>query len=215
MEEGEARHFCPNYLHCPPQIKGRIEHYIHRKALNIDGLGQETVDLFFQKGFLRSPADLYDLKPEMLEGLEGFGEKSINNIMASIEESKNVVFQRVLFGLGIRFVGETVAKRLAKVFKSMDNIQKATREELLEVNDIGERIADSIISYFQQEENLDIISRLEEAGINMEIEETEDLLTGVGYLADGGAAMTAYMKMQFTNMPAVEEDALIQGLLRY
>ncbi len=171
-ELGEARHYCPNELNCPPQIKGRIEHYISRKALNIDGLGQETVDLLFQKGLVKTPADLYELLPSDLEGLEGLGEKSTANILGSIESSKMIPFQRVLYGIGIRFVGETVAKRLAYSLKSMEGIIGASRERLLEVNDIGERIADSLIHYFQQEQNQILINRLSATGLQMKIEET-------------------------------------------
>ena len=188
-EEGEVRHYCPNESNCPPQIKGRIEHFIHRKALNIDGLGQETVDLFFTKGLIKSPADLYDLNPSNLQGLDGFGEKSITNMLSSLEESKQVPFQRVLFGIGIRFVGETVAKRLAQSLKSIDNIRKASKEELLEINDIGERIADSLILFFSQEENISIIERLEEKGLKMEVVESNNprsnTLDGKSFVVSG------------------------------
>jgi len=188
-EEGEARHYCPNYMTCPPQIKGRIEHFIQRKALDIDGLGQETVDLLYRKGLVKSPADLYKLSPSDMEGLEGFGEKSISNIISSIGKSTEVPFQRVLFGLGIRYVGETVAKKLAQAFKSMDGIINASREQLLDINEIGERIADSLTDYFSRDHNLRLIRELKEAGIKMETDGDEfprsNLLQGKAIVISG------------------------------
>lgn len=188
-EKGEARHYCPNETHCPPQIKGRIEHFISRKALNIDGLGQETVDLLFKNGLILSPADLYDLIPDDLQGLEGLGEKSISNILLSLESSKQIPFPRVLYGIGIRYVGETVAKRLAQAFKSMDSIIGATRESLLEVNEIGERIADSLIFYFSQADNLGMINRLAAKGLQMEVDDIgtsqNNTLEGKSFVVSG------------------------------
>lgn len=187
--EGEANHFCPNYLHCPPQLKGRIEHFISRKAMNIEGLGEETVDLLFSKNLIRNIADLYDLKAEQLLPLERFAEKSASNIIDSIEKSKNTQYYKVLFALGIRHVGETVARTLAKRFRSIDDLIKATMEELTSIDEIGPKIASSIISYFADKENLTIINRLKEAGIRMseekEPEKKETLLLGKTIVISG------------------------------
>ena len=155
--EGEANHYCPNYLHCPPQIKGRIEHFISRKAMDIEGLGEETIDLLFSKGLISNIADLYELKKEQLVPLERLGEKSAANIIKSINDSKNVPYQNVLFALGIRHVGETVAKTLAKEFRSIDELMAAGLEQLTIVYEIGPKIAGSIIAYFADEENREII----------------------------------------------------------
>ncbi len=163
--EGEANHFCPNYLHCPPQIKGRIEHYIGRKAMDIEGLGEETVDLLYNKGLVRNIADLYDLKQEHLVPLERMGEKSAGNIIKSIHESRNVPYHRVLFALGIRHVGETVARTLASRFSSLDELIEADELTLTGVREIGPRIATSIRAYFSDPENMDIIRRLRQKGI--------------------------------------------------
>lgn len=165
--EGEANHFCPNYLHCPPQIKGRIEHFISRRAMDIEGLGEETVDLLFSKGLIKNIADLYDLQPEQLAGLERMGEKSAKKIIESIKDSVNVPFSRVIFSLGIRHVGETVAKTLASRFLSLDELMAADQEILTGVREIGPKIASSIISYFADQENVEIIRRLKSAGIKM------------------------------------------------
>jgi len=164
--EGEANHFCPNYLHCPPQIKGRIEHFISRKAMDIEGLGEETVDLLFNKGLLRNIADIYDLKYDQLVPLEGLGKKSADNIIKSIRESLEVPYPRVLFALGIRHVGETLAKNIAMKFRSIDDLMNAGSVELTAYNEIGPKIAASIISYFSDSENLEILRRLKIAGIN-------------------------------------------------
>jgi DNA ligase (NAD+) len=165
--EGEANHFCPNYLHCPPQIKGRIEHFISRKAMDIDGLGEETVDLLFSAGLVRKIDDLYHLKKEDLLPLERMGEKSADNIIKSIESSKSVPYHRVLFALGIRHVGETVARILASEFRNIDELMNARPEELQNVREIGPKIAGSIRNYFDDEENLSIVSRLKEYGLNL------------------------------------------------
>jgi DNA ligase (NAD+) len=163
--EGEANHFCPNYLHCPPQIKGRIEHFIGRRAMDIDGLGEETIDLLFGNGLIRNFSDLYDLKPEELVPLERLGEKSAYNIIDSIKKSVNTPYHRVLFALGIRHVGETVAKTLARQFRTIDELIKADSVLLTSTPEIGPKIAASIISYFSDEANLKIIDRLRSAGI--------------------------------------------------
>jgi len=163
--EGEANHFCPNYLHCPPQIKGRIEHFISRKAMDIEGLGEETIDLLFSKNLIRTFPDIYDLKMEQLVNLERLGEKSASNILKSINKSLNTQYPRVLFALGIRHVGETVAKTIATKFRTIDDLINATTEQLTGVHEIGPKIAASIVLYFSDEENIEIINRLRLKGI--------------------------------------------------
>ena len=169
-EEGEAHHFCPNQLSCPPQVIGRIQHFVSRKAMNIDGIGEETVAQLVNEGVISTLADLYDLTREPLLSLDRMADKSVDNLLAGIEASKKVPFERVLFGLGIRFVGETVAKKLAYAFGTMDTLQIATFEELLAVDEIGERIANSLISFFKNQESLQLIARLKLHGLNMEVE---------------------------------------------
>lgn len=171
--EGEANHFCPNYLHCPPQLKGRIEHFISRKAMDIDGLGEETVDLLFSKNLIRNYADLYDLKAEQLVPLERLGEKSADNILRSIRSSLGVPYNRVLYALGIRHVGETVAKTLASQFRSIDDLMRADFESLTSVNEIGPRIAASIMTFFADADNIRIIERLRSYGIQFSGEVTK------------------------------------------
>jgi DNA ligase (NAD+) len=168
--EGEANHYCPNYLHCPPQIKGRIEHFISRKAMDIEGLGEETVDLLFSKGLISNVADLYELKKEQLVPLDRLGEKSAANIIKSIKDSFKVPYHNVLFALGIRHVGETVAKTLAREFRSIDDLTAADAEQLTTVNEIGPKIAASIISYFADVENKEIIRRLKSYGLKFSVE---------------------------------------------
>lgn len=163
--EGEAAHYCPNETACPPQIKGKIEHFISRKAMNIDGLGPETVDMFFQQGLIKDTADLYLLKASDISPLERMGEKSAYNIIKSIDASRIVPFERVLFALGIRFVGETVAKRLAKALGSIDELENASLEKLKNIDEIGEKIAQSLISYFANPANRELIERLKSAGL--------------------------------------------------
>jgi len=163
--EGEANHFCPNYLHCPPQIKGRIEHFISRKAMNIDGLGEETVDLLFSKNLIRNISDLYDLRLDQLVPLERLGEKSASNILKSIKKSIDTPYPRVLFALGIRHVGETVAKTIASRFRTIDELINADLEQLTSVYEIGPKIAASIVAYFSDADNLEMIKRLKSTGI--------------------------------------------------
>jgi DNA ligase (NAD+) len=163
---GEANHFCPNYLHCPPQIKGRIEHFISRKAMDIDGLGEETVDLLFNKKLIKNISDLYDLRMDQLIPLERMGEKSATNIISSIKKSIDTPYHRVLFALGIRHVGETVAKTIASRFKTIDDLINADVEQLTNVYEIGPKIAASIVAYFSDEDNLEMIKRLKSAGIS-------------------------------------------------
>jgi len=163
--EGEANHFCPNYLHCPPQIKGRIEHFISRKAMDIDGMGEETIELLFSNNLIRNFPDLYDLKMEQLVPLERLGEKSASNILKSITKSKNTPYHRVLFALGIRHVGETVAKTISRKFRSIDDLINANLEQLTSVPEIGPKIAASIIAYLTDKENLEMINHLRSTGI--------------------------------------------------
>ena len=186
--EGEAKHYCPNQSGCRPQIIGRIIHFIRRKALDIEGLGEETVELLYENGLVRDVADLYDLRAEQLAPLPRLGEKSADNIIRSVERSKAVPFQRVLFGLGIRFVGETTAKYLAEHFRSLDAVMRATREELVEADEVGGRIADAIIEYFAEEDNLRIIRRLRAAGLQFEAEArrlASEALTGRSFVVSG------------------------------
>ena len=174
--EGEAAIFCPNDVTCPPQIKGRIEHFISRKAMNIDGLGAETVDLLYSVGLIHDAADLYKLRIPDISRLERMGYKSAENIIRSIERSREVPFERVLFAVGIRFVGETVAKKLARAFGSMERIENATFEELVAVDEIGEKIALSILRFFSNEQCRTLVARLKEAGLQMEVVEDESIV---------------------------------------
>lgn len=186
--EGEAQHFCPNENGCPPQIKGKIEHFISRKAMNIDGLGPETIDLLYKEGLVNNYADLYDLTFNQIVNLERMADKSANNAIASIEASLEAPFEKVLFALGIRHVGETVAKKLARHFGSIDKLAAATFDELIAVNEIGEKIAISIQAFFQDEKNQEIISRLKKINIHFEIEdqgEIKDTLNGQTFVISG------------------------------
>ena len=171
--DDEAAHYCTNEDSCPPQIKGKIEHFISRKAMNIEGLGPETVDLFYQEGMINNAADLYNLREQEIARLERFGEKSAQNIMAGLEASRQVSFERVLFALGIRFVGETVAKKLVRSIKNIDALMAATKEELTAIDEIGEKIAESIIHFFSSEKNRELVARLKNAGLKMEMEAEE------------------------------------------
>ena len=172
--EGEAAHYCPNETACPPQIKGKIEHFISRRAMNIDGLGPETVDLFYRLGLIKDAADLYRLTVDDIKDLDRMGQKSAENIVNGIAASRSVPFERVLFALGIRFVGETVAKKIARSFKSIDEVEQASLETLMSVDEIGEKIAQSIVSYFANPLNRSLVERLKEAGLQFSRSE-EDL----------------------------------------
>ena len=186
--EGEAKHYCPNQGGCPPQIVGRIIHFIRRKAMDIEGLGEETVELLYENGLVHDVADLYDLKAGQLAELPRLGEKSADNIIRSIRGSVEVPFRRVLFGLGIRFVGETTAKYLAEHFRSLDAVMRATREELTQADEVGGRIADAIIEYFADEQNHAIIRRLRAAGLKFEEEARElasESLAGRSFVVSG------------------------------
>ncbi len=171
--EGEANHYCPNEIGCPPQIKGRIEHFISRRAMDIDGLGEETINLLFNQGYVHDVSDLYRLEKEQLIPLERLGEKSADRILKSIRESQKIPFPRVIFALGIRYVGETVAQTIAKRFVTIDALKNAGLEELTSVPEIGERIANSIIQYFSDTKNLELINNLQKAGLQFEINEAE------------------------------------------
>ena len=172
--EGEAAHYCPNETACPPQIKGKIEHFISRRAMNIDGLGPETVDMFFRLKLIKDAADLYRLTVDDIKDLDRMGQKSAENIVNGIAASRSVPFERVLFALGIRFVGETVAKKIARSFKSIDEVEQASLETLMSVDEIGEKIAQSIVSYFGNPLNRNLVERLKEAGLQFSRSE-EDL----------------------------------------
>jgi DNA ligase (NAD+) len=167
--EGEAAHYCPNENECPPQIKGKIEHFVSRKAMDIDGLGSETVALLYDNNLLRNIADIYKLKTEDLAQLERLGTKSAQNIVSSFEKSKSVPFERVIFALGIRFVGETVAKKLAYAFKNIENLREATIEQLTAVDEIGDRIAQSVKAFFADENDNEIVQRLKNYGLQMQL----------------------------------------------
>lgn len=170
--EGEAAHYCPNDTNCPPQIKGRIEHFISRRAMNIESLGPETVDQFYQHGLIKDVADLYELKAADICRLERMGVKSAENIVKNIEASKAVPFERVLFALGIRFVGETVAKKLSRAFTSIEALRQASLDDLIHVDEIGEKIASSLIQYFANENNCILVERLKAAGLKMSLDES-------------------------------------------
>jgi len=202
-KEGEAAHYCPNEDNCPPQLKGKLEHYISRKAMNIDSLGEGKIEMLYEHDLLKNVADLYELTYDQLYGLEkimpaedgkkekriSFREKTADNIIKGIEESKNISFPRVLFALGIRFVGETVAKKLATYFKNIDALIDAGFDELIEVEEIGDKIAESVINYFSKPEHLEIINRLKEKGIEMAIEESPEsgsrALEGKSFVVSG------------------------------
>ena len=189
--EGEAKHYCPNQSGCRPQILGRIIHFIRRKAMNIETLGEETIELLFDSGLISCLADLYDLRAEQLAVLPRLGEKSAANIIQSIRNSTQVPFHRVLFALGIRFVGETTAKYLAAHFQSMDAVMAATREELIEAEEVGTKIADSIVDYFADEQNRAIIEHLRSAGLQFVAEQKStlsDSLAGLTFVISGSFA---------------------------
>ena len=188
--EGDAKHYCPNEFGCAPQITGRIQHFISRKAMDIDGLGGETVDLLRKEGLIQNYADLYDLKVEQIIPLERMAEKSAQNMVAGIEKSKEIPFEKVLFALGIRFVGETVAKKLAKHFKSIDNLMAADFETLIAVDEIGDRIAQSIIDFSNDLGNIQLVDRLKSYGVQLEVsaeslEGQTDKLVGKIFVVSG------------------------------
>ncbi|MGY8886706.1 MAG: NAD-dependent DNA ligase LigA [Flavobacteriales bacterium] len=189
-QEGDAKHYCPNYEGCPPQIIGRIQHYISRKALDIEGLGGETVALLVMNGLITNYADLYTLTTEQITPLERMAEKSADNLVAGVAASKAIPFERVLFGLGIRYVGETVAKKLAKHYKNIDALANASEVELITVDEIGDRIANSVVSFFSSEENATTLERLKLYGVQLEVsaeklENQTDILAGKTFVVSG------------------------------
>ena len=203
--EGEAAHYCPNETSCPPQIKGKIEHFISRKAMNIDGLGPETVDMFYRLGLIKNTADLYQLTADDIKNLDRMGEKSAENIIKGIEASKEVPFERVLFALGIRFVGETVAKKIAKSFNDIDELENANLEKLINIDEIGEKIAQSILTYFTNPLNRELIERLKSTGLQLYRRE-EDLS---GY-TDKLAGQSIVISGVFTHHSRDEYKELIE-----
>lgn len=202
---GEAAHYCPNETTCPPQIKGKIEHFISRRAMDIDGLGPETVDMFFRLGLIKNTADLYNLTAEDIKGLDRMGEKSAENIIKGIVQSKEIPFERVIFALGIRFVGETVAKKIAKSFKDIEELQEASLERLVSIDEIGEKIAQSILNYFSNDSNRELIRRLKEAGL--QLYRTEEDLSGH---TDKLAGMSIVISGVFTHHSRDEYKDLIE-----
>lgn len=203
--EGEAAHYCPNETSCPPQIKGKIEHFISRKAMNIDGLGPETVGMFYRLGLIKNTADLYQLTADDIKNLDRMGEKSAENIIKGIEASKEVPFERVLFALGIRFVGETVAKKIAKSFNDIDELENANLEKLINIDEIGEKIAQSILTYFANPLNRELIERLKSTGLQLYRRE-EDLS---GY-TDKLAGQSIVISGVFTHHSRDEYKELIE-----
>ena len=203
--EGEAAWRCPNEAGCPPQIKGKIEHFVSRKAMNIDGLGEETIDLFYQNGLLRNIADIYDLKLEDIAAQERLGEKSAQNMLAGIEASKQVPWSRVLFALGIRMVGETTAKKIARVYNSIDTLQWASAEQLCAIEDVGPQIAENIVKYFEDIRNLEILERLRKAGVQFEGEAAE------GPQSDKLAGMSIVISGTFSHHSRDEYKAMIEA----
>ena len=188
-KEGEAHHFCPNDVSCPPQIVGKIQHFIGRKMMDIEGLGNETVEQLYTERLVKNIADLYELKAGDLLPLERMAEKSVENMLNGIEASKKMPFERVLFAIGIRYVGETVAKKLAKHFKTIDKLKNASFEELIETEEIGDKIAESIQNYFSDERNIQIIERLKHYGLQFEVEQAnenfQDKLNGQTFVVSG------------------------------
>ncbi len=189
-KEGEAQHYCPNEENCSPQVKGRIAHFVGRKAMDIDGMGSETIDLLYRQGLLKDYTDLYTLKAEDIAKQERMGERSAERILEGVEMSKQVPFSRVLFGLGIRFVGATVAKKLANELRTIDAILSATQEELEAIDEIGVKIAESIVAWRNDLANLQRIDRLKQAGVQLEVAESEivgktDKLQGLTIVLSG------------------------------
>lgn len=200
--EGEAQHYCPNETACPPQITGRIQHFISRKAMNIDGLGAETVEQLWKANLIENSASLYHLKFEELIQLERMAEKSVNNLLHGVDASKAQGFEKVLFALGIRYVGETVAKKLAKHFKNIDTLMKANMEELVAVDEIGDRIAVSVLEYFENRVNQEIIASLRSSGLQFEMEESDvpqlSTLEGASFVVSG--VFTKYSRNEIKAM---------------
>jgi DNA ligase (NAD+) len=205
-KKGEAQHFCPNENGCPPQITGRIQHFISRKALDIEGLGSETVELLYKEGLINNYADLYTLTKDQLMPLERMAEKSAVNLINGVAASVNIPFERVLFGLGIRYVGETVAKKLAKAYKNIDALMAATADELVLVDEIGERIAESTVNFFSEEKNREIINRLKEYGLQFSL--TDEQLDGQTEILKGQTFVVSgvFEKLSRTELKKHIED---------
>ena len=186
--EGDANHYCPNEAGCPPQIKGKIIHFISRKAMDIDGVGAETINQFVDQNLISNYADLYGLTYDDVIQLEGFADLSVKKLLAGIEKSKEIPFPRVLFALGIRYVGQTVAKKLARHFSGIDHLRNADFDSLKNVPDIGERIAQSVVDFFNDSGNVEIIERLKRSGLQLEVVEKStrsDLLSGKSFVISG------------------------------
>ncbi|MBA3664302.1 MAG: NAD-dependent DNA ligase LigA [Bacteroidetes bacterium] len=202
-KESEAQHYCPNENYCPPQVKGKMEHFVSRKAMNIDSLGGETISQLFDAGLLKNIADIYDLKKEQLLPLERMAEKSAQNLIEGIEQSKTIPFERVLFAIGIRHVGETSAKKIARKVKDIDTLLSLTKEQLLEIDEVGETIAESIITHFANPQNKEILTRLQKAGLQFSLSEeamakTGDKLAGLTFVISG--VFTKYSRDQLKEM---------------
>jgi len=188
--EGEANHYCPNVTGCPPQIKGRIEHFIQRKAMDIESMGERTIDQLYKLDLVKSPADLFDLTKADVLKLDGFKDKSANNLLDGISKSREVPFESVLFAIGIRYVGKTVAEKLARYFKSIDAIAAASQEALLAAPEVGEKIAESVFQFFRNKENLREVERLKKAGLQLvstatEPEKESDTLGNKSFVISG------------------------------
>jgi len=216
-KEGEAVHYCPNDEGCPPQIVGKIQHFIGRKAMNVDGLGDETIETFFKRGLINHISDLYTLyqKSDQLKLIDRFGERSIENMLSGIEQSKLMPFEKVLFGLGIRYVGETVAKKLAAAVKNIDNLTKASFEELIAIDEIGQRIAESIVEYFENPVHLEQIELLKSAGLRFEIEEKvitldSDTLIGKTFVISG--VFENYSRDQLKDLIEANGGKILSGI---
>ncbi|SOC80602.1 DNA ligase (NAD+) [Salinimicrobium sediminis] len=203
--EGEAQHYCPNFNGCPPQIIGRIQHFISRKAMDIEGLGGETVALLVNEGLIGNYADLYELKKEQILPLERMAEKSAENLITGIENSKQITFDRVLFALGIRYVGETVARKLAKHFKSIDNLMAASQEELEAIDEIGTRIAESVVEFFASKENVENVKRLKGYGLQLEIS-AEKLANQTNKLEGQTFVVSGVFEMSRNDLKKLIED---------
>ncbi|PCJ96909.1 MAG: DNA ligase (NAD(+)) LigA [Flavobacteriaceae bacterium] len=204
--DGDAKHFCTNFYGCPPQITGRIQHFISRKAMDIEGLGGETVELLFKEGLIKNYADLFTLTKEQLMPLERMAEKSAENLVSGVKKSTEIPFERVLFALGIRFVGETVAKKLAKAYKNIDTLMVATEEELVAVDEIGERIAKSVLEFFQNEKNVEAVNRLKSYEVQFSLSEEQlenqtDKLKGQTFVVSG-----VFEKVSRTELKKLIED---------
>jgi DNA ligase (NAD+) len=196
-KEGEANHYCPNTENCPPQLAGKVEHFVHRKAMNIDSLGSETIDQLFEYGYIKDVADLYQLKKEDLIKMERFGEKSATNLIEGLEASKSIPFDRVLFALGIRYVGHTVAQKLVAYFRNIDAIANASLEELTKVPEIGEKIAQSLQEYFSQPQNKERIEKLKNAGLQFKVEESAQT-EQISNLLEGKTIVVSGVFYQYT-----------------